>query len=76
MRIKNKEDIREYRAEHPEVRFMNRVNNLENQITALNKQKKALQEKDAPEERIKRLDERKTKLMRDFNNQLKRLEQQ
>ena len=76
MRIKNKEDIREYRAEHPEVRFMNRVNNLENQITAINKQKKTLQEKDAPEERIKRLDERKTKLMRDFNNQLKRLEQQ
>jgi site-specific DNA-cytosine methylase len=45
MRIKNKDDIREYRAEHPETRFMARANNLENQITAINWQKKALQER-------------------------------
>lgn len=76
MRIKNKDNVSEYRAEHPEVRFINRVNNLENQVTALNKQKKALQERDAPEERIKKLDERKTKMMKDFNDQIKRLERQ
>jgi ribosomal protein S18 acetylase RimI-like enzyme len=76
MRIKNKENVQEYRAEHPEVRFINRVNNLENQITAINKQKKALQEQKAPEERIKRLDERKTRMMKQLNDQIKNIEQQ
>jgi hypothetical protein len=75
-RIKNKESATEYKAEHPETRFISRVNNLENQITAINKQKKELQEKDAPKERIKRLDERKTKLMKDFNDKIKNLERQ
>jgi len=74
-RMKNKEDTREYRAEHPEVRFINRANYLENQITQLNKQKKLLQEKDAPEERIKKIDEQKTRLMQGLNDQIKRLQQ-
>ena len=74
-RMKNKEDTREYRTEHPEVRFINRANYLENQITQLNKQKKLLQEKDAPEERIKKIDEQKTKLMQGLNDQIKRLQQ-
>ena len=74
-RMKNKEDVREYRAEHPETRFINRVNYIENQITALNKQKKALQEKDAPAERIKKIDEQKTALMKGLNDQIKRLQQ-
>jgi hypothetical protein len=76
MRIKNKDDIREYRAEHPETRLMARANNLENQITAINKQKKALQEREVPEERIKKLDERKTALMKQFNDQIKKIERQ
>jgi len=76
MRIKNKDDIREYRAENPEVRLIARANNLENQITAINKQKKALQEREAPEERIKKLDERKTALMKQFNDQIKKIERQ
>jgi hypothetical protein len=75
-RIKNKESAIEYKADHPETRFISRVNNLENQITAINKQKKELQEKDAPKERIKKLDERKTKLMKDFNDKIKNLERQ
>ena len=72
----HKEDASEYRKENPDTRFIHRANNLENQITAINKQKKALQEREAPEERIKRLDERKTKLMKDFNDQIKNLERQ
>ena len=74
-RMKNKEDTREYRAEHPEVRFINRANYLENQITQLNKQKKALQERGAPDERIKKIDEQKTALMKGLNDQIKKLQQ-
>jgi hypothetical protein len=74
-RQKNKDDTREYRAEHPEVRFINRANYIENQITALNKQKKALQEKDAPEAQIKKIDDQKTVLMKGLNDQIRKLQQ-
>jgi hypothetical protein len=69
--IKNKEKTTEYKAEHPEWKFYNRANYLENQITQINHQKKLLRERDAPEERIKRLDERKTALMKKFNDQVR-----
>ena len=69
--IKNKEKTTEYKAEHPEWKFYNRANYLENQITQINHQKKLLRERDAPEERIKKLDERKTALMKKFNDQVR-----
>ena len=69
--IKNRESTAEYKADHPDWRFYNRANYLENQITAINAQKKALRERNAPEERIKKLDERKTALMKKFNDQIK-----
>lgn len=69
--IKNRESAAEYKADHPDWRFYNRANYLENQITAINAQKKALRERDAPEERIKKLDERKTAMMKKFNDQIK-----
>jgi hypothetical protein len=74
-RMKNKEDTKEYRAEHPEVRFIARANYIENQITALNKQKKALQEKDAPDAQIKKIDDQKTVLMKGLNDQIRKLQQ-
>jgi GNAT superfamily N-acetyltransferase len=74
-RMKNKDDTREYRAEHPEVRFIARANNIENQITALNKQKKALQEKNAPDAQIKKIDDQKTALMKGLNDQIRKLQQ-
>jgi hypothetical protein len=70
-RTKNKEGTAEYKAEHPDWRFYNRANYLENQITAINALKKTLRESNAPEERIKKLDERKTMLMKKFNDQIK-----
>jgi hypothetical protein len=69
--IKNKEKTADYKTENPEWRFYNRANYLENQITQINQQKKLLRERDAPEERIKKLDERKTALMKKFNDQVK-----
>ena len=74
-RQKNKDDTKEYRADHPESRLINRANYVENQITALNKQKKLLQEKGAPDERIKAINEQKTRLMKGLNDQIKKIQQ-
>jgi hypothetical protein len=69
--IKNKEPTAEYKAEHPEWRLYNRANYLENQISQLNHQIKAAQEKDRPDELIQRMKDRKTAMMKKFNEQVK-----
>ena len=47
------------------------LNCLKEKINKLNKDKRALIEKGDQEERIKRIDEKKTKLMKDFNDKVK-----
>ena len=49
-----------------------RANNVENQIVKLNKEKRALIEKDAPREAVKRKEDEILKKMTDFNNQVRR----
>jgi len=71
-RIKSKEPTAEYKADHPEWRFMGRANYLENQIAAINAQKKALRERGGREEQIKKLDEKKTAMMKKFNDDVKK----
>jgi hypothetical protein len=69
--IKNKESTADYKAEHPEWKYFNRANYLENQISAINKQIKVAQERGRPEETIQKLKDRKTALMKKFNEQVK-----
>ena len=59
--------------ENPESRLWQQANNVENQISALNKQKKQWIERDIPEERIKSLDDRKQAIMTRFNERVKSL---
>ena len=69
---KHHESATEYKADHPDWRFMGRANYLENQVSAINAQKKALRERGGREEQIKRLDERKTAMMKKFNDDIKK----
>ena len=49
-----------------------RANNVENQIVKLNKEKRALIEKDAPREAVKRKEDEILRKMTEFNNQVRR----
>jgi hypothetical protein len=69
--IKNKEPTADYKSEHPEWRYYNRANYLENQIFQINKQIKVAQERDRPEETIQKMKDRKTAMMKKFNEQVK-----
>jgi GNAT superfamily N-acetyltransferase/cation transport regulator ChaC len=69
---KHRESAAEYKADNPDWRFMGRANYLENQVSAINAQKKALRERGGREEQIKRLDERKTAMMKKFNDDIKK----
>ena len=70
-RRKNHEDVTGYLQDNPEARLWQRANNVENQINKLNKEKRDLAKKEDQEDRIKRIDEKKTKLMKDFNDQVR-----
>jgi hypothetical protein len=73
-RIKNKEPVGPYMKDHPEARLWQMANTTENQINALNKQKKEFIEKDLPKERIKRIENQKATIMKRFNDHLAKIE--
>jgi hypothetical protein len=73
-RIKNKEPVASYYRDNPEARLYQQANTIENQINALNKQKKEFIEKDLPKDRIKRIENQKALIMKRFNDQLAKFE--
>lgn len=73
-RIKNKENVGEYLRENPQARYWQMANNVENQINALNKQKKEFIERGLPKERIQRLDNQKAAIMKRFNDHIAKFE--
>ena len=72
-RQKNRENVQEYMQANPESRLWQQANNVENQISQLNKKKKELQEREAPKERIQAIDNQKQVIMKRFNDRVKAL---
>ena len=73
-RQKDKISTVDFFQDHPEARLYQRANQLENEISKLNREKKALVEKGADKDRIKAIEDRKTRIMTQFNNQVENLE--
>jgi hypothetical protein len=72
-RQKNRENVSDYMKEHPEARLWQQANNIENQISAIKKERKALKDRGASEEMIKRKNDQMIRLMDNFNNQVDKL---
>jgi hypothetical protein len=62
--------------DHPEAKLWVAANTLENEVNSLNKQKKLLQQRNAPKERIDKLDQQKVRLMKQFNERVAKAEAQ
>jgi hypothetical protein len=73
-RTKNRENPAAYIRENPVSKLYDRANTLENEISKLNKTRKEMIERGISKERIKKIDERKTLLMRKFNDKVKEYE--
>jgi hypothetical protein len=73
-RQKNRESIAPLFRDHPEARYWQQANNIENEINALNKQKRDAIERGLPKERIKQIEDLKIRKMKMFNDQLKKYE--
>jgi hypothetical protein len=62
--------VSEYFKENPEARLWQRANYVENEIAKIKKERKALKERNAPDEQIKRKDESIKRLMETFNKEV------
>jgi hypothetical protein len=71
-RIKRRESVTEYMRENPEASMWRRANTLENEISKLNRRRRELVEKQEPVERIKQIDDQKTRMMKQFNDQVRK----
>ena len=71
-RQKNRENVSDYMKEHPEARLWQQANNIENQLSAIKKERKALKERGASEDLIKRKNDQMIRLMDNFNNQVEK----
>jgi GNAT superfamily N-acetyltransferase len=69
---KDRQSPTEYIKANPEARLWQRANNVENQIVKLNKEKRAMIERDAPREALKRKEDEILKKMTEFNDQVRR----
>ena len=74
-RQKAKGDVIGYLRDNPEAKLWQRANNVENQISQLNKRKKDFQSRGLPREKITAIDDQKQQIMRRFNEQVKSLQE-
>jgi hypothetical protein len=62
--------VGEYYKENPDARLWQRANYVENEVAKIKKERKALKERNAPDEQIKRKDEQIKKVMETFNKEV------
>jgi hypothetical protein len=71
-RMQRRESVTEYMRNNPEASMWRRANTLENEISKLNRRRREMVEKQEPIERIKKLDDQKTRMMKQFNDQVRK----
>ena len=74
-----RENLSEFMKDNPEYRFIQNANNLENQISKINKTIKEIQKRPETEQtkaQIERYKEQKQRMMNNFNERIKALQRQ
>jgi len=71
-RVERRESVADYMRKNPEAAMWRRANTLENEISKLNRRRRELVGQQAPVERIKQIDDQKTRMMKQFNDQVRR----
>jgi hypothetical protein len=71
-RVERRESVADYMRKNPEAAMWRRANTLENEISKLNRRRRELVEKQEPVERIKQIDDQKTRMMKQFNDQVRK----
>jgi len=71
-RISRRESTSQYLRENPEASLWRRANTLENEISKINARRRELVKKEAPYAEIKKIDDQKTRMMKQFNDQVRK----
>ena len=71
-RIKRRENVSQYMRDNPDASLWRRANSIENEISKLNKTRRELMAKGGEQDRIKRIDEQKTRRMKTFNDMVEK----
>lgn len=66
-RAKDGKSVEEFMKEHPEARFYGAINTIENEISKINKMRKALVERGASKQELEHIDALKYDMMNQFN---------
>jgi hypothetical protein len=74
-RAKHKEDVQAFIKDHPESVLWKGANNIENDISELNKIKREMRERNRPKEDIEKLDRKRYEIMKMFNDRVEELEE-
>lgn len=73
-RISSRQSTSQYMKDNPEASLWRRANSLENELSKTNRRRRELIAQDAPKEQIKRVEDQRTRMMRQFNDAVKQRE--
>jgi hypothetical protein len=73
-RISSRQSTSQYMKDNPEASLWRRANSLENELSKINRRRRELIAQDAPKEQIKRIEDQRTRMMRQFNDAVKQRE--
>jgi hypothetical protein len=73
-RISSRQSTSQYMKDNPEASLWRRANSLENELSKINRRRRELIAQDAPKEQIKRVEDQRTRMMRQFNDAVKQRE--
>jgi Large polyvalent protein associated domain 38 len=74
--LKDRKSTAEYLSDNPEARLWSIANGFENRANAINKQRKMLIDRGAPQEKIDSLNQQKIAMMKQFNDRVAKLQVQ
>jgi Large polyvalent protein associated domain 38 len=66
-------EVKQFKASHPESKLVGKADDVERRISALKARKRFLQKKGDSKDEIKKVDDRISFLMKDFNEQVKKV---
>ena len=71
-RISSRQNPSQYMKDNPSAFLWRQANTLENQLSKINRERRELIAKDAPKDRIKKLEDQRTRMMKQFNDRVRK----
>jgi hypothetical protein len=71
-RLSSRQSTTQYMKDNPDAVLWRRANTLENELSKINRRRRELIAQDAPREQIKKVEDQRTRMMKQFNDQVRK----